>query len=244
MEIIVSKDNEKNYLRNIGEEGQKHAYHKPFSDEKCGAYLMDIGSIISLLPPPPCKILDLGVGSGWTSVFFAQRGYQVIGQDISDDFLDLANKNKTRYQIKTLEFMACDYEELPFIDEFDCALFYDSLHHSTNAEKAINAVYRSLKSGGLFISIEPGIGHSKSAESNKAKEMYGVTEKDMPPVLITKLGKKAGFRKVKIYLRQNNHPIEIIPHLSIRGFINACKIFVRFLPVMGHLKSNITTMIK
>ena len=52
----MSKENEIAYLKNIGEDGQKHAINKPYSDFKCGSYLMDIGSIISLLPPPPQKV--------------------------------------------------------------------------------------------------------------------------------------------------------------------------------------------
>jgi hypothetical protein len=40
------------YFRNIGEEGLKHATHKPWSDPQCGLYLMELGAIMGLLPPP------------------------------------------------------------------------------------------------------------------------------------------------------------------------------------------------
>ena len=40
---------------------------KPFSDGVRWRYLTDVAQIMKLLPPPPARVLDLGVGSGWTS---------------------------------------------------------------------------------------------------------------------------------------------------------------------------------
>jgi SAM-dependent methyltransferase len=242
-EVYMGKQGEVAYLQNIGEEGRTHAFNKPFSDDNCGAYLMDLGSIMTLLPSPPCKLLDLGIGTGWTSLFFAQRGYDVTGQDIAVDMIALAEKNKSRYNIDSLKFITCDYEDLPFEKEFDCAVFYDSLHHSVDVYQALAAVYRSLKPGGIFIAIEPGSGHSKSKESIKAMELWGVTEKDMPPSLIIKAGKKAGFKSSKVYLRHNK-PFEIFSSFSLEGLATAAKTFLRYLPGLGTLKSNITVLAK
>lgn len=240
----MGKTGEKTYLKNIGEEGQKHAFNKPYSDDHCGFYLMDLGSIISLLPAPPGKLLDLGVGTGWTSVMFAQRGYDVTGQDIAEDMITLAAQNKKRYNIDNLKFITSDYEDMPFENEFDCAIFYDCLHHSVNTYDAIHAVYRSLKPGGICITAEPGTRHSKSDASKNAMEKWGVTEKDMPPSLIIQVGKKAGFSKAKVYLRLNNFPFEIMPHLSFKGFKNVCWSFLQFLPWSGMKRTNITVMTK
>jgi len=238
----MSKKGEKEYLKNLGEDGQKHAQNKPYSDIHCGSLLIDIGSILSILPPPPGKLLDLGVGTGWTSVFFAQRGYEVTGQDISENMILLAEKNKVRSNSDSLKFITCDYENMPFSDVFDCAVFYDSLHHSENAQAAVNAVYRALKPGGILVAIEPAYGHSKREESKRAIQNWDVTEKDMPPSLIVRLGKNAGFCNPKVYVRLRT--FEIMPHLSLRGFATACKTFAGFLPWIGMLKANITTMTK
>ncbi|MCS7123327.1 MAG: hypothetical protein RMJ17_02010 [Candidatus Aenigmarchaeota archaeon] len=53
------KQGEKDYLKKIGEGGEEHAFNKPFSDIHRGRYLIDIGIILSLLPPPPAKLLDM-----------------------------------------------------------------------------------------------------------------------------------------------------------------------------------------
>ena len=44
---------------------------------------------MGFLPDPPARILDMGCGGGWTSIFFAKRGYEVVGQDISQDMIDV-----------------------------------------------------------------------------------------------------------------------------------------------------------
>ncbi|MHB9155615.1 MAG: class I SAM-dependent methyltransferase, partial [Endomicrobiales bacterium] len=122
------KQGEKEYFRNIGQEGITHSINKPYSDDKCAEYLMEIGLIMGLLPSPPARLLDLGCGTGWTSFFFARRGYSVTGQDISADAIDCANKTKVRELLgEAPTFIECDYEQMRYADEFDCAVFYDSL---------------------------------------------------------------------------------------------------------------------
>jgi ubiquinone/menaquinone biosynthesis C-methylase UbiE len=69
-------------------------------------------------------------------IFCAQR-YNVTGQDISEDMINLAEKNKSRYRLSNLHFLCCDYESMNFNEEFDYALFYDSLHHSVDEFKSL-----------------------------------------------------------------------------------------------------------
>jgi len=123
----MPKQGEIDYLRNIGPEGITHSVNKPFSDALCGRYLMEIGAIMTLLPPPPARLLDLGCGTGWTSLFFARRSFDVVGQDIAPDAIEYACSQKKHQKIRNLEFIVSDYEDLSFKEEFDCAVFFDSL---------------------------------------------------------------------------------------------------------------------
>ena len=69
------------YLRVLGERGIQHAANKPFSDTNAGGFLIALGSIRLLLPPPPARILELGCGTGWVSCLLGKMGYEVVGQD-------------------------------------------------------------------------------------------------------------------------------------------------------------------
>jgi SAM-dependent methyltransferase len=200
------KQGEIDYIKSIGEAGARHAYDKPFSDATCAKNLIDVGVILSLLPPPPSRLLDLGCGTGWTSVFFAKRGYSVLGQDIAPDMIELAYRNKRRHGVEQLEFVVSDYESMPFESEFDGAVFYDALHHAEDEAAAVKAVWRALKPGGVLITHEPGTGHSKTVHAMEAMRLHDVNEKDMPPAWIFELGRRAGFRKFE----QFTDPTELL----------------------------------
>ena len=189
------KQGEIDYLSNIGEDEARSAFDKPFSKPTCAKNLIDLGLIMALLPQPPARLLDLGCGTGWTSSFFARRGYRVVGQDIAPDMIAFAERNRTRYEAQNLEFVLSDYESLNFAKPFDCAVFYDSLHHADDERAALESVYRALRPGGVLITHEPGAGHSESAEAREAMALYGVTEKDMPPAHIRDLCLGIGFSR-------------------------------------------------
>lgn len=196
----MSKEAELSYLGSIGEAGRQHSFLKPFSDEHCGINLLSIGTIIALLPNPPARILDLGCGGGWTSVFFALRGYNVVGQDIAPDMIELAIENRMRNGLspENLDFVCGDYEAIAAADEFDCAVFFDSLHHSDDEALAIRSAYAALKPSGILVTHEPGLGHSTNPLSIQAMQEFGVNERDMPPSLIVKRGLEAGFTGYRI----------------------------------------------
>jgi SAM-dependent methyltransferase len=200
----LSKQAEQNYLALTGEGGKAHSLGKPFSDALCGSNLASIGTIMTLLPDPPARILDMGCGAGWTSVFFAKRGYEVVGQDISQDMIDLANQNKTGQNVDArLSFVCRDYEETTAEEEFDAVVFLDCLHHSDDERAALASAYRALKPGGVVITHEPGEGHSAAPGSIEAMEVYGVVERDMPPHLIIRHGMDIGFKTSRIYPMQD-----------------------------------------
>lgn len=195
----MPKQGEIGYARAIGPAAMRDAYDKPFSEDDCGAVLMELGAMMYLLPPPPARLLDLGCGTGWTSCFLARRGYEVVGQDICPDMIAYAQQNKLRYQVENVDFVTCDYETLAFDCAFDCAVFYDSLHHAVSEEDALRAVYQALKPGGICLTSEPGLGHSRRPQSQVAMQRFHVTERDMPPGRIIRAAKKAGFRRWQVY---------------------------------------------
>lgn len=195
----MAKQGEIEYLAKLGPQGAEHALGKPFSDAQCGAMLADLAGIFMMLPPPPARVLDLGCGSGWTSVFFARRGYDVVGQDIAPDMIALAERNREQANAAGLRFLVADYEALQFRDEFDAAVFYDALHHAVDPAAALAGAWRALKPGGILVTVEPGTGHAASEAARNAIAAFDVTERDMPPRMVARLGKQAGFRRARVY---------------------------------------------
>ena len=212
----MAKTNEIDYVREVARKNavplddfQRYLLNKPFSDPRCFEYLMDVAQILALLPPAPSKMLDVGVGSGWTSELFAKAGYQVLGLDISSDMIDLAKQRNC-----SAEFMVSDYEVGPIPGKFDVAVIYDALHHADNERLVVKNVFDALSDDGVFITVEPGAGHSKTADSIQAIEKYGTTEKDMPFHHQRTLMMEVGFGSVEQYIRMSQTPFEDVASMQ------------------------------
>lgn len=209
----MGKSNEIDYINRVAEVDNvpldafsDYLLHKPFSDPRCGEYMMDVAQVMNLLPAPPARLLDVGVGSGWTSELFARRGYEVVGLDISPDMISIA---KRRVHSK-LVFEVCDYESGPIPGNFNAAVIYDSLHHAENEELVIKNIFAALAPGGILITVEPGAGHSQTADSIEVMRKYGTTEKDMPFSLQLDLMQRAGFRSIRQYPRLSQLPVSAL----------------------------------
>lgn len=189
---------------------QKYLLNKPFSDPRCHEYLMDVAQIMSFLPPAPAKVLDVGVGSGWTSELFAKAGYDVTGIDISPDMIALAKRRDCGAR-----FLVTDYEVGPIAGSFDAAVIYDALHHADNETSVVKNIFNALAPGGVLVTIEPGRGHSRSADSLQAVEKYGTTEKDMPYSRQRRAMDQAGFISVRQFPRASS-----LRNSFIRGCVN------------------------
>jgi len=209
----MSKEQEIAYINQLAkvlnvspDEVENYHLRKPFSDIICGSYLIDIGQIMSLLPQPPARVLDLGVGSGWTSEIFARKGYSVLGLDIAPDMIAIARK-RTNSCLK-LQFEVHDYENSLDFGLFDAVVIYDALHHAIDEARVIFNAFHALKPNGVFITLEPGRGHSMTPESLEAMKQFGTTEKDMEYSHQAKLMSEVGFGSIRQYFRLTQLPLE------------------------------------
>jgi SAM-dependent methyltransferase len=127
----------------------------------------------------------------------------VLGLDIAPDMVQIATDNVPSGL--SVNFSCCDYEvDLP-AEGFDVVLIYDALHHAADEGAVIRNAYKALREGGIFITAEPGSGHSVS--SLEIARKFGTTEKDMEFDRQQPLMRKAGFREVRQYLRLSELPL-------------------------------------
>ena len=196
--LVMPRPGELNYYERIDAEGRLGAINKPFSEPDRGIMLMEAGAVLELLPVGTHRVLECGCGTGWLSYFLAKSGFSVVGQDVSAHAIQLAQENPLFRELPLgPEFVACDFEALPYTEAFDAVVFFHALHHALDERNALAAACRALRPRGVLIAAEPGVGHGKAAR--EVMERYNVTDRDMPPRLLLRLGRQVGFRKGRIY---------------------------------------------
>jgi SAM-dependent methyltransferase len=102
------------------------------------------------------KILDLGCGSGRHTVYFAKKGFDVCGFDISDEGVKLARSWLKKEKLKADLRVGSIYRKLPYPDNFfDAVISTQVIHHARikNIRNAISEVERVLKPHGLLFIV-------------------------------------------------------------------------------------------
>lgn len=98
------------------------------------------------------KCLDLCCGTGKISKLIKYPNIELYGIDISENMISIAKK-----EIKNATFFLGDATKLPFNNEyFDVVITGWGLRNINNLEKAIDEIYRVLKNGGRFVSLDMG----------------------------------------------------------------------------------------
>jgi SAM-dependent methyltransferase len=103
------------------------------------------------------KLVDIGCGTGVLSVQFAKAGYEVIGVDLSESMLTVA-QNRSMENHLTISYICQSMAEMDGIEEMDIAVIaIDSLNYLETlqeVEQTFQHVFHSLIEGGhLFFDV-------------------------------------------------------------------------------------------
>ncbi|MEH7236095.1 class I SAM-dependent DNA methyltransferase [Bacillus sp. JJ1562] len=100
------------------------------------------------------RVLDIGCGTGEIAIRLAQAGFEVVGVDLSEDMLAVANHKAMEAGVK-VEFYQQNMVEISGFDPFDVILiFCDSLNYlytEEEVQKTFKNAYQLLKEDGLFL---------------------------------------------------------------------------------------------
>lgn len=101
------------------------------------------------------KLLDLGVGLGESSVYFATQGAEVTAVDVSPEMVDLTVRLGQQYGV-TIKGIVSGGEDLPLeSDTYDVVYSANTLHHVSDRKRFFEQIHRVLKPGGRFFTIDP-----------------------------------------------------------------------------------------
>ncbi len=101
---------------------------------------------------PGERVLDVATGTGVAAFLAAERvgeGGRVVATDISQGMVDTTHAEAERRGVTNMEFQRVDAEELDFPDSsFDAAICVLGLMYPADPQRAIEQMYRVLRSGG------------------------------------------------------------------------------------------------
>lgn len=112
-----------------------------------------IEEIFSSLESTPQKIIDLACGTGNITIPLAQKGYHMVGIDISQDMLAIAEQ-KARKEFVKVQWLCQDIKDLKgFVNKDAVICACDGMNYilkNEDLQSVFLRVYHSLKTEGIF----------------------------------------------------------------------------------------------
>jgi len=131
------------------------------------------------------SVLDLGCGAGRHSVYLAKNGFEVVGVDVSQSALKIANKWVRKEKLTNVAFLRGTMTHIPVGNcHFDAVISVSVIHHAVKKDitKTIAEVHRILKKNGLFLTNlasvkDPRYGAGEEVENRTFKILEAFEEK-------------------------------------------------------------------
>lgn len=112
-----------------------------------------IGRLVeAVAPSAEARVLDVACGPGFLALAFAARCREVVGIDLTDAPLSIAEKNRQDQALTNVRFQHGDAEQLSFAKgEFDVVVSRFALHHTENPGQVLREMARVSKKRGLVV---------------------------------------------------------------------------------------------
>ena len=124
-------------------------------------------------PAADSRVLEVATGPGYVAMAFARHAREVIGVDLTEAPLRIAEAKARDRGLSNVSFRLADAEHLPFCDgEFDIVVCRIAIHHFENPQTVINEMSRVCRVGGT-VAIEDLI----SSEHRERAEYYNRFER-------------------------------------------------------------------
>ncbi len=159
---------------------EPHANSKPFGRFWGSGYFTKWATISHALfelgLEADATILDLGMGTGWTTVFLAETGFRPTGVDIAPASVTVGERRAQRYGAAA-KFAVADMDTIDMGETYDAVLVFDALHHSSRQGEVVRRISEHLKPGGWVLFGEPSWLHSISSHARRTSKELGWIER-------------------------------------------------------------------
>jgi len=118
------------------------------------------------------RLLDVGCGTGHWSAYFARRGFEVTGIDISEQMIEVARGKN----ISGSRFEVADAENLPFADnQFDVATAVTVIEFAAHPTRLVAEMARCVKkrTGTLILGALNALSPCNQARRAQHGNVYG-----------------------------------------------------------------------
>lgn len=96
-------------------------------------------------------LLDVACGSGSFAAYVLSNVKFVVGIDISDKQVSIANKHARDLGLRNIGFVCGNVEKLPFRENaFSAVISKSAFHHFTDPERVFGEIYRVCQPGGVI----------------------------------------------------------------------------------------------
>lgn len=231
-EITQDISKEKEFWNNQTKNKYSHYEKGVYSGFKEKEYIDIINKSLPC-KPSHSKILDLGCGTGVSTIVLANMGFSnVTGIDLSEELIKQAvylSENPFINWISKRKyypyFYTGDIYNLNYLDEsVDICFMFGVLHHFKNYHLVVKEVFRVLKKDGIFIIVEPNLLNLPYIISYiLVNWKKGITSNEFPlnPYIVKTFLNKM-FRTVSLYsFRETDVPfVRQITWLNRKWFIH------------------------
>ena len=164
-------------------------------------------------------VLDLGSGGGidvlLATKYVGSQG-KIYGLDMTDEMLELANKNKAKMGVKNVEFIKGYIEDIPLSDNtVDAVISNCVINLSDDKEKALSEAFRVIKDGGRLAISDIIVLKDVPQEIKEAAEMWvGCIAGALSIEEYEAILKKVGFKNIEI------KPVHVYTKDVIKDMLN------------------------
>ncbi|MBC8495551.1 methyltransferase domain-containing protein [archaeon] len=135
-----------------------------------------INDIIAFSGVVSGTVLDVGCGTGQATIFFAEKGYDVTGLDVSQEMIDIAKVKCASFS--NVSFKLDSFEKADILKGSLDIVLSGMAWHWVDSNTRYEKIYRSLKDGGIVALFWS---HQEKEKSLFVKDVSVVVDKYAGP---------------------------------------------------------------